>query len=816
MRAYLEHGLAREPQPVKLWYFAPMFRYARAQRGRYREHWQFGVESLGSDDPAVDAEVIALQAAWFGELGLLDGLELRAQLDRRPRLPARPIASCSWPTSSASAASSPRTRRRASTINPLRIFDSKDEGDQQDRRSGAPRITDHLCADCAEHFARVRAFLDARGVAYRVTPELVRGLDYYERTAWEWVFPGGGAQAGTISGGGRYDGLAEQIGGERVPGVGFGCGTERVVLALEEAGVEPPRRVVDWFCACEDDAARPALHALLERARARGLAAQADLAGRSLKGQLRHAERAGRARRHGLPRRRRRAWHRQARRDRDRVRRCRGLRRAERAERVSAYRDMLCGEPRAEHAGRELTLSGWVGGRRDHGGLVFIDLRDRTGIVQLVMDPERSPEAHAMAHALRLECVVRARGQLVPRSEATRNDQLPTGDVELAVDELELLSSSEVLPFQLDDENVDEALRIRHRYLDLRRAENAGPAGHSHARGALDPPLPRRARLPRPRDADDDARDARGRARLRRSRSGSSPGTFYALPQSPQLYKQLLMCGGFDRYYQIARCWRDEAQRADRALEFTQLDLEMSFVEQRGRAHADRAADGRGLARRRARDRAAVPARARTARRSRATAPTSPTCATALEIGDVSAQVAGSEFGVFSRAVGGRRRRALPERARRRRGALAQGLRRARRVRQGVGRQGARVPDLRGRRERALADRRSSSPRPRSAAIREASGAEPGSVAFIAADAPAVVERVLGALRPHLARRFELIPDGPVEVPLRGRLPALQAERGGRRLDGRAPPLHGAQARARGAARERSGRRRSRRPTTWS
>ena len=136
---------------------------------------------------------------------------------------------------------------------------------------------------------------------------------------------------------------------------------------------------------------------------------------------------------------------------------------------MSTYRDMLCGEPRAEDTGRELTLSGWVGGRRDHGGLVFIDLRDRTGIVQLVMDPERSPEAHAVAHALRLECVVRARGELVPRSETTRNDQLPTGEVELAVAELELLSSSEVLPFQLDDEGVDEALRIRHRYLDLRR-----------------------------------------------------------------------------------------------------------------------------------------------------------------------------------------------------------------------------------------------------------------------------------------------------------------------------------------------------------
>jgi len=289
VRAYLEHGQAREPQPVKLWYVAPMFRYARAQRGRYREHWQFGVESLGSEDPAVDAEVIALQAAWYRELGLLDRLvlELNSIGDGacRPAYRALLVEYLEHFRSELSEDSQARL-----DVNPLRIFDSKDEGDRR-IVSGAPVITDHLCDACAEHFAGVRAFLGARGLSYRVTPGLVRGIDYYERTAWEWVIPGGGSQAGSISGGGRYDGLAEQIGGDRVPGVGFGCGTERMVLALEDAGVEPPLPVVDWFIACEDDAARPQLHALLEQARARGLAGQADLAGRSLKGQLRHAER---------------------------------------------------------------------------------------------------------------------------------------------------------------------------------------------------------------------------------------------------------------------------------------------------------------------------------------------------------------------------------------------------------------------------------------------------------------------------------------------------------------------------------------------
>lgn len=289
VRAYLEGGQAREPQPVKLWYVAPMFRYARAQRGRYREHWQFGVESLGSEDPAVDAEVIALQAAWYAELGLLDHLvlELNSIGDNacRPAYRALLVEYLERFRSELSEDSQARL-----DVNPLRIFDSKDEGDQK-IVSGAPVITDHLCAACAEHFAGVRSFLDVRGLAYRVTPGLVRGIDYYERTAWEWIIPGGGAQAGSISGGGRYDGLAEQIGGDRVPGVGFGCGTERMVLALEDAGVEATMPPVDWFIACDDDAARPRLHALLDQARARGLAAQADLAGRSLKGQLRHAER---------------------------------------------------------------------------------------------------------------------------------------------------------------------------------------------------------------------------------------------------------------------------------------------------------------------------------------------------------------------------------------------------------------------------------------------------------------------------------------------------------------------------------------------
>jgi histidyl-tRNA synthetase len=174
----------------------------------------------------------------------------------------------------------------------MRILDSKEERDQE-FIPDAPRISDYLCEACREHFATVRAHLTARGVEHVVDDTLVRGLDYYTRTAWEWIPIADGRAQATISGGGRYDGLAEQIGGKRTPGVGFGCGIERLVLALEKQGREPRRRRCDWFVAVDIAAARPAVGALLDEARANGLSAEMDLAGRSLKGQLKHARRLG-------------------------------------------------------------------------------------------------------------------------------------------------------------------------------------------------------------------------------------------------------------------------------------------------------------------------------------------------------------------------------------------------------------------------------------------------------------------------------------------------------------------------------------------
>ena len=241
-----------------------------------------------------------------------------------------------------------------------------------------------------------------------------------------------------------------------------------------------------------------------------------------------------------------------------------------------SWRDVMCGEPRREHVGRELTLAGWAARRRDHGGLVFVDLRDHTGVTQLVINPERSPAAAGLAGEIRNEFVLRARGELVARSDETVNPKMATGEVELAVDELEVVSRSTPLPFQLDEENVDETLRLRYRWLDLRREKlqrnlrlRAQMVGiirrHMERAGYLDIQTPILYK-----STPEGARDFVVPSRLHR-------GRFFALPQSPQILKQLTMVAGFDRYYQIAICFRDEDLRADRVQEITQLDVEMSF-----------------------------------------------------------------------------------------------------------------------------------------------------------------------------------------------------------------------------------------------
>src|SRR4051794_38620512 len=243
---------------------------------------------------------------------------------------------------------------------------------------------------------------------------------------------------------------------------------------------------------------------------------------------------------------------------------------------MSRWRDLYCGEPRVDEVGRTVAVAGWVARRRDHGGLIFVDLRDHTGVVQLVVNPERSPEAAAAAHAIRSEFVVRASGEIAARASDAVNPNIATGAVEVQVDELEVVARSEPLPFQLDDDNVEEPLRLRYRYLDLRRERMQRNLRLSatvirsirdtiEAQGFIDVWTPTMT-LGTP----EGARDFLVPVRLQ-------PGTFFALAQSPQLFKQTFMIGGLDRYYQIATCWRDEDLRAGRQFEVRPLDLELAF-----------------------------------------------------------------------------------------------------------------------------------------------------------------------------------------------------------------------------------------------
>jgi histidyl-tRNA synthetase len=289
VRAYLEHGLHREPQPVKLYAYETIYRYGRPQKGRFREHWQLDVEAIGSDDPAVDAEVIQLFDALLGRLEIADyRLELNSIGD--PNCRPRYLEERLRPWLDEHSVELDEATREQAARNPLRVLDniSAKPPHVRDVLLTAPAIGESLCDACREHFADVRRFLDAYGVEYRVVPTLVRGLDYYTRTTWEFAGPEGGSQS-ALSGGGRYDGLAEELGAPHIPGVGFGAGVERLLLALRDDEVEEAG--VDVFFVCEDGADRGAVVAAMRTLRAGGASVDMDYARRSVKGQRTQARR---------------------------------------------------------------------------------------------------------------------------------------------------------------------------------------------------------------------------------------------------------------------------------------------------------------------------------------------------------------------------------------------------------------------------------------------------------------------------------------------------------------------------------------------
>jgi aspartyl-tRNA synthetase len=409
-----------------------------------------------------------------------------------------------------------------------------------------------------------------------------------------------------------------------------------------------------------------------------------------------------------------------------------------------SWRDSGAGTLRSGDVGRRLTLAGWAARRRDHGGLIFVDLRDASGLCQLVVNPERSAEAAAAAHGIRNEYVLQAEGEVVARAPEAVNPNLPTGDVELQVDTLRVVSTSTPLPFQLDEEGVDETLRLRYRWLDLRREKMqrnirtraravSAIRREMEAAGFVDIETPIMAK-PTP----EGARDFLVPTRLQ-------PGRFFALPQSPQIYKQLLVISGFERYYQIARCFRDEDLRADRLQELTQLDVEMAFPDQeflfdlieRTMQSIWRDTVGAEIS---------VPFERMTWDEAQARyGSDKPDLRFGLEIEDATELTRGSEFGVFANAPCVRFVRVPQELSR-------SDLDRLEQVAKEWGAKGlaylvfdeegeVRSPIAKFLSEAELATFRS----------------EPATTVLFGADTPAMVSRVLGALRLQLGRELDLI-----------------------------------------------------------
>jgi len=425
--------------------------------------------------------------------------------------------------------------------------------------------------------------------------------------------------------------------------------------------------------------------------------------------------------------------------------------------RANEYRDAWAGSLTAERAETTARVAGWVHRRRDHGGLIFIDLRDRSGIVQLVFHPDRAPEAHSAAHALRSEDVLTAFGTVVRRDAANVNPNIPTGEIELTVDSLTVHADAETPPFPVDEDGpVDELIRLRHRTLDLRRRSlrDALVLRHrivSTMRRVLEERDFLEIETPiLTRSTPEGARDFLVPARI-------DPGAFFALPQSPQLFKQLLMIGGYERYYQIARCFRDEDTRADRQPEFSQLDVEMAFVDEDDVIEMMEAVmvavfEAGGFE-------APPPPwpRMRYAEAMARFGVDRPDTRFGIEIADVGEALASSEFKVFSGALaaggvvrginaGARElaRRDLDELTELARTYGAKGLVWA-------------VVEEDGGWRSPIAKFLSDDER---GAVTARLGGEPGDLLLVSADEQGVVCAVLGALRLELARRFELVPPG--------------------------------------------------------
>jgi histidyl-tRNA synthetase len=292
VRAILEHGLQRGPLPVKLAYCQAMFRYERPQKGRTRQHLQLGVEGIGSENPLLDAEVMELSTRFLKGAGLEPRLLVNSIGHEDPSCRQGYIKVLSGFLHEHAAQLASEDRGRIET-NPLRTFDSKEERTLEVMR-GAPLLSDHICSSCREHFGTVLSALEDLEVSFEIEPRLVRGLDYYTRTTFEYQVSGMGAQS-AVGGGGRYDGLSEALGGPRLPGIGFGLGVERILLALQstDAAATDPKGAINVYVVALGERAERAALKLVTQLRRAGIGADFDLMARSMKGQMKDASRSG-------------------------------------------------------------------------------------------------------------------------------------------------------------------------------------------------------------------------------------------------------------------------------------------------------------------------------------------------------------------------------------------------------------------------------------------------------------------------------------------------------------------------------------------
>ncbi len=587
VRACLEHQLLRAQSSLKLFYLGPMFRYERPQQGRQRQFSQVGAEIIGRADPLADAELIEMVMVWLDSLKIKN-LELRLNsvgcAHCRPNY-VEALRAAMKPLLEKMCADC----RRRWKENPLRMLDCKIP---EDRRllEKAPSPFDHLCGKCAQHFEETRRLLGKAGLKPVLDPRLVRGLDYYTRTTFEVVALEKLGAQNALLGGGRYDGLFEELGGPATPALGFAVGLERLLMALPAPEVRADD--LDVFIVHVGDPAYARAVEVARRLRSAGARVDLEGAGRTLKVQIREASR-------------RRARFALIIGDRELEIGRYGLKNLKSGEQKDVDLDeietRLCGAPKEPPApaspppasshrthyagmvgedlvGRKIRVAGWVHRRRDHGNLIFVDLRDRTGLLQIVFRAESDTAALRNARSLRSEFVIEVEGEVIRRAPENVNPNLPTGKIELTARTLLVHSRSEPLPFTLeDDDPAGEEIRLRYRYLDLRRPATQRifdlrhrvllhVRRHFDALGFLEIETPMLTR-----STPEGARDYLVPSRVH-------AGKFYALPQSPQLFKQILMMAGFERYLQITRCFRDEDLRADRQPEFTQIDLEASFV----------------------------------------------------------------------------------------------------------------------------------------------------------------------------------------------------------------------------------------------